>query len=280
MQPPFQFVPAVEIEQRGGDLDKEKHPLDGPSPHIDMDQVARGRGTDQSDGKPDAHPADRPKDHRHQHKKLGMRLQPAQQRHILVPPRLAFRHHQKKPASDSEVRNKHVQNRHQSDQKSGAKGDLPNRIVHAAPPVAVLDAVQARADWLLSTPMARYWQSGPGLSNTNSCRFGKGAQDKILQIGRKRGFDGQSGTGVPHSMTLRVQAARPRCRQVLERGRASAAFPLAPAVMSGNLSQRLGTKSRRDEELFGQGAAPSVAPFFDCGFARSLIFASFAPSRG
>ena len=34
----------------------------------------------------------------------------------------------------------------------------------------------------------------------------------------------QSGTGGPHSTTLRVQGARPRCRQVMECGRDSAAF--------------------------------------------------------
>jgi len=38
-----------------------------------------------------------------------------------------------------------------------------------------------------------------------------------------------------NSTTLRVHTTRPRCRQVLECGRASAAFPLTPAALSGNL---------------------------------------------
>jgi hypothetical protein len=39
--------------------------------------------------------------------------------------------------------------------------------------------------------------------------------DKTLQMGGMRRFDGQSGTGVPQSTTLRVYTAHPKCRQVL-----------------------------------------------------------------
>jgi hypothetical protein len=66
-----------------------------------------------------------------------------------------------------------MKNRHQSNQKSGAKGDLPNWIVHAAPPVALLHAERAGENWLLSPRMVRYWQKGAGMSKANSCGLGK-----------------------------------------------------------------------------------------------------------
>ena len=50
-------------------------------------------------------------------------------------------------------------------------------------------------------------------------------------MGRHRLFEGQSGTGVPRSTTLRVSSERPVFRQVLERARDSAALPRAPFYM-------------------------------------------------
>ena len=60
-------------------------------------------------------------------------------------------------------------------------------------------------------------------------------RNKILRVVPKHLFHSQSGTGVPHSTTLRVCRAQPRRRQVLECGRASAAFPPATKPVSRNI---------------------------------------------
>ena len=139
VQPRLQLVPSVQVEQRGRDLQEEEDPLDGPAPHVGMNQVACGRGTDQPDREPDAHPADGAENHCDQHKEPGVLLEPAEQCGVVLAPGPVLRDHQKQPATHREVRHEHVKNGHQGNQQTGAKRNVPNGIVHADPPVPALD---------------------------------------------------------------------------------------------------------------------------------------------
>ncbi len=65
-------------------------------------------------------------------------------------------------------------------------------------------------------------------------------------------------------MTLCVHAARPRCRQVLECGRASAAFLPAPAVKSSNLDTilaRFRVEANDPKNFVLRPGLPLHAPF-------------------
>ncbi len=82
----------------------------------------------------------------------------------------------------------------------------------------------------------------PNGGGCQSCsrRFAfRGCETEFFELGQKRVFHAQSGTGVPHSKTLRVPRAPPICRQVLECGRASAALPLAHAFLYENTYIRI-----------------------------------------
>ena len=75
----FEFVPSIEIEKCRGNFDEEEYPLDGPSPDIDMDEVAGGGGADEANGEPDSYPADRSEDDRKQNEKTGVYFEPCEE---------------------------------------------------------------------------------------------------------------------------------------------------------------------------------------------------------
>ena len=86
-------------------------------------------------------------------------------------------------------------------------------------------------------------------------------RDKNLHIGRQGLDPAQSGTGVSHSTTLRVEGACPMCRQVMECARNSAAFPLAPAGLSSNQTPtfRFSLAGRPAHELSGNLLSPALS---------------------
>ena len=135
VQARFQLVPTVQIEECSGDLNEKENPFNRPAPNVGMDQVARSRGADQADGEPDAYPADGAEDHGNQHKEFGVLFKPAEEGCVVFAPGPVLGDHQKEPASDGEMRDKYVKDGDDGDEQTGAKCHIPNRIVHAAPPV-------------------------------------------------------------------------------------------------------------------------------------------------
>jgi len=74
---------------------------------------------------------------------------------------------------------------------------------------------------------------------------GSGGETKFFHLGEASGLTAKAELAVPHSKTLRVDRAQAMCRQVVERARASAASPLAPAAYAGawSPSSRGGTEA-------------------------------------
>src|ERR1035438_8050079 len=126
----LELVPAIEVKQRGGNLEKEEDPLDGPAPHKDMNQVAGGCGTDEADGEPYPHAADGSEDNGEQDEETGMSFQPAEQRLIAVAAGLALGQDQEQTSADRKVRDEYVEAGHQGHQQASAKSYIPNRKIH------------------------------------------------------------------------------------------------------------------------------------------------------
>ena len=125
-------VPVVNINERGGNFDKEEDRLDGPAPEEGMDEGGGGLRAHQPDGKPDAHARNSAKDQRQQDKELRVAFDEAEQGVVMGLVGAAFGQDQEGAAADGEVADKDVQHGYQGDDEAVGKICLPDRIVQAS----------------------------------------------------------------------------------------------------------------------------------------------------
>ena len=127
-----ELVPAAEVEEGGGDLEEEEDPLDGPAPDEDVDEVAGGGGGDEADGEPDADARDGSVDDSEEDEELGVGLEPVEQGVVVGLEGLALGEDQEEASADGEVGDEDVESGYERDEQTGAKGYVPDGIVHDA----------------------------------------------------------------------------------------------------------------------------------------------------